>query len=75
MKTVFIRAIEAAVDEKATVIREAVQTGGKFRFDADIPLFVRCRAHPLPIGLVTQADCALGRTPNMNRMGELQGKG
>jgi len=39
MKTVFIRAIEASVDEKATVIREAVQAGTKSRFDADITTF------------------------------------
>ena len=39
MKTVFIRAIEAAVDEKAAVLREAVQAGAQSRFDADIATF------------------------------------
>ena len=39
MKTVFIRAIEAAVDEKAAVLREAVQAGAQSRFDADVTTF------------------------------------
>ena len=39
MKTVFIRAIEAAVDEKAAVLREAVQAGAQARFDADVSTF------------------------------------
>jgi hypothetical protein len=39
MKTVFIRAIEAAVDEKAAVLREAVQAGAQSRFDADVSSF------------------------------------
>ena len=39
MKTVFIRAIEAAVDEKAAVLREAVLAGAQSRFDADVSSF------------------------------------
>jgi hypothetical protein len=39
MKTVFIRAIEAAVDEKAAVLRKAVQAGAQSRFDADVTTF------------------------------------
>ena len=39
MKTVFIRAIEAAVDEKAAVLRDAVQAGAQSRFDADVTTF------------------------------------
>jgi hypothetical protein len=39
MKTVFIRAIEAAVDEKAAVLRQAVRPEGTHRFDADVESF------------------------------------
>ena len=39
MKTVFIRAIEAAVDEKAAVLRQAVRLEGTHRFDADVESF------------------------------------
>jgi hypothetical protein len=39
MKTVFIRAIEAPVDEKADVIREAIRSLIPPRFDADIRSF------------------------------------
>jgi hypothetical protein len=46
MKTVFIRAIEAAVDEKAAVLREAVQAGAKSRFDADVSTFSQVPRSP-----------------------------
>jgi hypothetical protein len=46
MKTVFIRAIEAAVDEKAAVLREAVQTGAQSRFDADVSTFSQVPRSP-----------------------------
>ena len=39
MKTIFIDAFKAAVDDKAAVIREAVQPGGNSRFEADIATF------------------------------------
>ncbi|MBE9172120.1 type II restriction endonuclease subunit M [Cyanobium sp. LEGE 06143] len=39
MKTIFIRAIEAALDDKAAVIREAIKAGEKSRFDADLATF------------------------------------
>jgi hypothetical protein len=46
MKTVFIRAIEAAVDEKAAVLREAVQAGAQSRFDADVSTFSQVPRSP-----------------------------
>jgi len=46
MKTVFIRAIEAAVDEKATVLREAVQAGAQSRFDAEVSTFSQVPRSP-----------------------------
>jgi len=46
MKTVFIRAIEASVDEKAAVLREAVQAGSQFRFDADVSPFSQVPRSP-----------------------------
>jgi hypothetical protein len=46
MKTVFIRAIEASVDEKAAVLREAVQAGSQSRFDADVSTFSQVPRSP-----------------------------
>ena len=46
MKTVFIRAIEAAIDEKAAVLREAVQAGAQSRFDADVSTFSQVPRSP-----------------------------
>jgi hypothetical protein len=46
MKTVFIRAIEAAVDEKAAVLREAVLAGAQSRFDADVSTFSQVPRSP-----------------------------
>jgi len=46
MKTVFIRAIEAADDEKAAVLREAVQAGSQSRFDADVSTFSQVPRSP-----------------------------
>lgn len=46
MKTVFIRAIEAAVDEKAAVLREAVQAKSQSRFDADVTTFCQVPRSP-----------------------------
>lgn len=46
MKTVFIRAIEAGLDEKAAVLREAVQAGAQSRFDADVSTFSQVPRSP-----------------------------
>jgi hypothetical protein len=46
MKTVFIRAIEAAIDEKAAVLREAVKAGAQSRFDADASTFSQVPRSP-----------------------------
>ena len=46
MKAVFIRAIEASIDEKATVLREAVQAGAQARFDADVSTFSQVPRSP-----------------------------
>lgn len=46
MKTVFIRAIEAAVDEKAAVLRQAVRPEGSHRFDADAETFEQVPRSP-----------------------------
>lgn len=46
MRTVFIRAIEAAVDEKAAVLLEAVEAGAQSRFDADVSTFSQVPRSP-----------------------------
>jgi hypothetical protein len=46
MKTVFIRAIEASIDEKAAVISGAVAAGGSDRFDADVSTFSQIPRSP-----------------------------
>jgi hypothetical protein len=46
MKTIFIRAIEASVDEKAAVLRESVQAGAQSRFDADVTTFSQVPRSP-----------------------------
>lgn len=46
MKTVFIRAIEATVDEKAALIREAASGASPVRFEADLSTFSRVPRTP-----------------------------
>lgn len=46
MKTVFIRAIEAAVDDKAELIREAVRGPSAARFDVNIGSFAQVPRSP-----------------------------
>lgn len=46
MKTVFIRAIEATVDEKAALIREAATGASPVRFEADLSTFGKVPRSP-----------------------------
>ena len=46
MKTVFIRAIEATVDEKAALIREAASGASPVRFEADLSTFGKVPRSP-----------------------------
>ena len=46
MKTVFIRAIEAPVDEKAAVIRAAVHGASAMRFEVDQRTFGQVSRSP-----------------------------
>ena len=61
MKTVFIRAIEAAVDEKAAVLREAVQAGAQSRFDADVTTFSQVPRSPFAYWVSSSTLEAFGR--------------
>jgi hypothetical protein len=61
MKTVFIRAIEAPVDEKAGAIREAMATACRVRFDVDLATFGRIPRSPFAYWVSAGVSAAFSR--------------
>ena len=75
MKTVFIRAIEAAVDEKAAVLREAVQAGAQSRFDADVSTFSQVPRSPFAYWVSDEVRECFAAHPQFTSLGRAAKQG
>jgi hypothetical protein len=75
MKTVFIRAIEASVDEKAAVLREAVQTGAQSRFDADVSTFSQVPRSPFAYWVSDEVRECFAAHPQFTSLGRAAKQG
>jgi hypothetical protein len=75
MKTVFIRAIEAPVDEKAAVIRAAVRASAPFRFSADPRSFLAVPQAPFAYWISDGVRSAFVRFPVLEVAGRVARRG
>lgn len=69
MKTVFIRAIEAPVDEKAALIRDAARGAGLARFEADLSTFSQVPRSPFAYWAGDAVRACFERYPRFGRTG------